>query len=90
MVSKTYKSHSLRRVFVKTPGGRVVKHFRVRKTTAPRCAVTGIKLHGIKSGKPVQLRTRSKSEKRPSRAYGGVLSSSAARRAIIAKARTVQ
>lgn len=85
MVSGKFKSRSLAKKFVKTPGGRVVTRYEKRKPSRATCPDTGIFLHGIKHVRHVGK--LSKSARRPSRAYGGVLSSSAARREIIAKAR---
>jgi len=77
----------MRKVFVRTPGGRTVERYTLRKPSQPVCPITGQKLHGIPHLRPTALRNLAKSKKRPQRAFGGVLSSRAARRVIMTKAR---
>lgn len=87
MVSGKHKSSSFRKVFVKTPGGNTVVHRRLRKPGRAQCAETGVYLAGVSTKRPRKAANMPKSMKRPNRAYGGVLSSKAARRTIIKKAR---
>lgn len=72
---------------VKTPGGRTVLHYRKRKPKAARCPITGEKLHGVPRDIPSKLGKMSKTQKRPQRPYGGVLSSRAMRELIRRQAR---
>jgi len=88
MVSGKYKSSSFRKVFVKTPGGNTVVHRRLKKPGRAQCAETGVYLSGVKNMRPKKFANLPKSQKRPNRAYGGVLSSKPARRTIIKKARS--
>jgi large subunit ribosomal protein L34e len=81
------KSKSLRRVFVKTPGGKTVARLKSKTGTQATCPVTGQKLQGTPKVRPSGLRNMAKSKKKPSRLFGGMLSSSAARREIIRRAR---
>ncbi|PIY59991.1 50S ribosomal protein L34e [Candidatus Woesearchaeota archaeon CG_4_10_14_0_8_um_filter_47_5] len=88
MPAPRYRSRSLRRVYKKTPGGRVVLHYEPRKPKAVRCPETGVPLAGVPRARPGDLVNMPKSKKRPERPYGGVLSSQAMRRKLIKKARS--
>ncbi len=81
------KSRTLRRVFKKTPGGRTKVDYVLRKPKKLRCCNCGRELHGIKRSRPVKLSKTSKTQKRPERAFGGVMCSSCSRRAIINNSR---
>ncbi|NPA86970.1 MAG: 50S ribosomal protein L34e [Candidatus Diapherotrites archaeon] len=73
----------LKRVKVRTPGGRVVFHFRREKPGKHVCALCGRPLHGVPHGRrPVEVRKLSKTERRPERIFGGVLCADCARRVI--------
>lgn len=86
MVQHKTKSRTFRRVQRRTVKGSKTVYTR-RKPSAPKCAVTGQKLHGVPRGTPGKLKKLSKSQKRPSRPFGGVLSSKAAREEIKKRAR---
>ena len=85
MPSGKHKSRSLRRVFVRTPGGRTVLHYRKRKDAAARCGRCGALLKGV----PRDISKLSKTEKRPERPYGGVLCSKCMREVIKESAREI-
>jgi len=87
MVSGKYKSRRLRRVHVRTPGGRTVIHYRERKAGAAHCASCGKQLSGTLR---VQNKTRkiSKTSRRPSRPYGGVLCSNCTRELLKSRVRS--
>lgn len=52
--------------------------FKSARHSKKRCAITGSVLHGVGHGKTIsQTRAMSKTEKRPSVAFGGILSASA-------------
>ena len=87
MVSGKHKSGSVRKVFVRTPSSKVKTVYKLRKPSRATCPVTGEKLQGIPHVRPTKLRNTPISKRRPSRAFGGNLSSKAARRVIIEKAR---
>ncbi|MCA9477542.1 MAG: 50S ribosomal protein L34e [Nanoarchaeota archaeon] len=74
-----YRSRTLRRVFNRVPGGESKLVYKQRKPGVARCAQTGEPLHGIPRGTPKQLAKLSKTQKRPQRPFGGVLSSRAMR-----------
>ncbi len=67
------RSRSLRRVKVRTPGGRLVVHYYRRKPNQARCALCGRPLAGVPVGRPVEIRNIPLSKKRPNRMFGGVL-----------------
>ena len=87
-MTEPYKrSRTLRRIKVKVPGGRTTMHYKERKPKAASCAITGEQLHGVPRERPAKLAKLSKSQKRPSRPFGGVLSSRAMRMIFKQKAR---
>lgn len=81
------KSRSKAKVQRVTPGARTVVHRVQRRPKQAHCAVTGEKLKGVPRAHPSELTNMAKTKKRPERPFGGVLSSKAARRVHIAKAR---
>ncbi|ALL01045.1 50S ribosomal protein L34e [Pyrodictium delaneyi] len=68
-----YRSRSLRRVFVRTPGGETRIHYEKRRPGPAKCAICGSPLNGVPRLRPVELRKLPKTAKRPERMYGGVL-----------------
>ncbi len=71
----------LKKVYRRTPGGRVVTHFRREKTGKHVCALCGRPLHGVPHGRrPSQVRKLAKTERRPERVFGGVLCAECTRR----------
>lgn len=85
-----YRSRTLRRVFVKTPGGKVNLHYRKRKPKRTKCGGCGKQLAGVPRERPLALASFPKSARRPERPYGGVLCSSCMRVKLQLKARGVQ
>jgi large subunit ribosomal protein L34e len=81
------KSRSLRRVYRKTPGGKVVLHYRKRKPKLARCGSCGAVLKGVAKERPSKIKNMPKTKKRPSRPYGGVLCTKCLRKLMIEKAR---
>lgn len=77
MVGGNRKSHSLKRFQRRTPSGTFVEYRRPR-TGAPTCP-TGRPLPGTARGTTTEIKGMSKTQRRPSRPYGGVLSSPALR-----------
>jgi len=73
MVRPALRSRSLRRVKVRTPGGRTVTHYEKRRPGPARCARCGRPLAGVPRLRPAKMRNLSKTAKRPERPYGGVL-----------------
>ncbi|MCD6488154.1 MAG: 50S ribosomal protein L34e [Desulfurococcales archaeon] len=67
------RTRSKRRVYRRTPGGRVVIHYRKRRPGPARCALCGRPLNGVPRLVPSMLRKLAKTEKRPERPFGGYL-----------------
>lgn len=44
---QSYHTKSNKTKVVKTPGGRLVQHFRKKTAKGPRCMDTGVSLHGV-------------------------------------------
>ncbi len=65
------------------PSGKVGIIFRKKKTSKPHCPEEGIILNGTAYGRKRDLRNLSKTEKRPNRYYGGVLSHIALKKRIV-------
>jgi len=81
------KSRSLRRISVKTPGGRTNIHYKYRKPKAAKCGSCGAVLKGIVRERPYKMKKIAKTKKRPTRPYGGVLCSKCLRKMLVEKAR---
>ncbi len=81
------RSRSLRKIFVKTPGGRTTVHYKRRKPKAAHCGRCGAILKGIPHERPYKMENMGKSKKRPERPYGGVLCSKCMRALFVEKAR---
>jgi large subunit ribosomal protein L34e len=76
LVRPSLRVRGLRRVYRRTPGGRVVVHFERRRPGVPTCWRCGRPLGGVPRGVSSEVRGLSRSEKRPNRPYGGYLCSS--------------
>ncbi len=82
------KSRTFRRVYVKTPGGKTVLHYRRRKPAKAQCGNCGAELQGMPRALPYRMKNMPKTMKRPERPYGGVLCTRCLRAKIIEKARS--
>ena len=82
------RSRSLRKIFVKTPGGRTTVHYKHRKPKLARCGKCGATLKGVVRERPYKMKKMAKSKKRPTRPYGGVLCSGCMRKLFVEKARS--
>lgn len=71
----------------RTPGGRTAIHRKKKKTAKRKCAVCHGLLHGTPRGSPVEIRKLSKTERRPSRPFGGQLCSRCSRKIVALKAK---
>jgi large subunit ribosomal protein L34e len=87
MVAGRFKARTYRRVFRRTPGGKVTLHHVRRKPGKATCGGCGAVLKGVPQVRQYRLRNMPKTARRPERPYGGVLCSSCARRKILAGAR---
>ncbi len=81
------RSRSVKRVKVRTPGGKTVTHYRSKKTGKPQCADCGKVLPGVPRESRAKMRNMPKTAKRPERPFGGVLCSPCSRKKIIAEVR---
>ncbi len=68
MVRPAYRSRSLRRIKVRTPGGDLKVHYEKRFASLPKCAICGRPLQGINIKR---VKTGHEPLKSPSRPYGG-------------------
>ncbi len=73
------RSKTLRKVFVRTPGGKTAVHYKKRKPKKAHCAGCGAELKGVPRERPYKMQNMPKTAKRPERPYGGVLCSKCTR-----------
>ena len=81
------RSRSLRRVYVKAPGGKTRLHYRKRKPGKAECGSCGAFLKGTLRERPNKMSSLAKTKKRPERPYGGVLCTRCMRQKIIGRIR---
>ena len=90
MPEPSKRSRTFRRIRIKTPGGRNILSFRKRKPSKATCSNCGKVLSGVPRARDYKMQNMAKTEKRPSRAYGGNLCSKCSRALIKAKARSLK
>lgn len=78
-----YNTASNRTRVVKTPGGKLVVQYQKKPTKAPKCAATGVTLHGLPARRPSELKRLAKRTKSVTRIYGGALSHAVVRERIV-------
>jgi len=71
-----YRTRSLRKIKVRTPGGKLVTHYEKRHKSWYKCALCGKPLAGV----PREPKKFPKSSRRPERPYGGYLCAECLRR----------
>ncbi len=81
------RSRTLRRVYVKTPGGNNKILYKNRKPKQAQCSNCGLILHGVARGNSSFIRNLSKSSKHPKRMFGGKLCYNCTKREIIKRTR---
>ena len=86
MVHGSKRSGSARRVHKTLPGSKTVLTFKKKKVGQAKCQLTGQKLAGVPRDRNMKHKT--KSAKRPTRPFGGVLSPAAMKRVLIQRTRT--
>lgn len=74
MPAPRLRSRSLRRVYVKTPGGRTVIHYRFRRPKVAKCSSCKGSLKGVPHERPNEMKKISKTKRRPSRPYPNLCS----------------
>ncbi|RLG49122.1 MAG: 50S ribosomal protein L34e [Thermoproteota archaeon] len=75
-----------KRVAVRTPGGRVVYHYKPKRHSPARCAICKKPLNATPTGPKSFMKKLPKSKKRPNRPYGGNLCPTCFRKVILKKA----
>jgi large subunit ribosomal protein L34e len=83
------KSRTFARVSTRTVRGTKTVYAR-RKPKLGTCSVTGQKLKGVPRVLPLKMKNMPITKKRPTRPFGGVLSSKAAREEIKTRARKLE
>jgi large subunit ribosomal protein L34e len=68
------KSRKLRRIYVKTPGGRTTIHYKDRKPKIAHCGQCGAVLKGTIRALPSKLKKLGKTKKRAERPYPNLCS----------------
>lgn len=81
------RSRTFRRVYVRTPRGKVKLTYRRRKPKHARCANCGNILHGTPRELPYKMGNLPKSSKHPKRIYAGYLCAKCTKRELINKFR---
>jgi large subunit ribosomal protein L34e len=87
MPEKRKRSHTFRKVFKRTPSGRVHTVYLKRKPKSAKCAACKKVLPGTPRERPYKMQRMQKTKKRPERIYGGQYCNTCTRKIIIAKAR---
>ena len=87
MPTGKFKSRSMRRIFRRTPGGKTVLRYELRRPAKIRCSRCDAELPGVPRLRVPQLARLAKSKKRPQRPFGGLLCSRCTRLELKARAR---
>ncbi len=85
-----HKSRTMRRVYVRTPGGNVVLHHKLRRPAYAECGGCHKNLQAVPRERPAGIQALAKAKRRPERPYGGVLCGSCMRKTMVAKGRMPQ
>ncbi len=75
MVQPKLKSKAFRKVKKRVPGGRLALHYVKKEPSKHACASCKRPLHGVAKGRAHDVAKLTRSQKRPSRPYGGNLCS---------------
>jgi large subunit ribosomal protein L34e len=87
MVAPRYRSRTLARIKIVTPGHRHIVHYKKRKPAKAKCGKCGALLKGVPRERPYKMQNMAKTRKRPERPYGGVLCTRCMREMIVNKVR---
>ncbi len=79
MVQRSLRTRNLKRRKTRTPGNRLVIHYRGKKHGKAICAICKRPLHGVPNLKSSSMRKLPKTKRRPERPFGGSLCSSCMR-----------
>lgn len=77
----------MKKVAKKTPGGRIKMQYRHKVYSKQKCAICKSLLHGTPSGSPASIAKLTKSQRRPTRPFGGQLCSKCSRKVLAMKAK---
>jgi large subunit ribosomal protein L34e len=80
MVQRMLRTRSVKKRRVRTPGNRLVTHYKMEKTKVAKCNVCKKPLHGVPRLIPSEMRKLPKSSRRPERPYGGNICSECMRK----------
>ncbi len=75
-----------KRVAIRTPGCKIVYHYKPKRYGPARCAICKKPLNATPTGPKSLIKKLPKSKKRPNRPYGGYLCSSCLRKVILRRA----
>eukprot|EP01092_Planopodium_desertum_P002508 TRINITY_DN141179_c0_g1_i1.p1 TRINITY_DN141179_c0_g1~~TRINITY_DN141179_c0_g1_i1.p1 ORF type:complete len:130 (+),score=9.51 TRINITY_DN141179_c0_g1_i1:53-391(+) len=67
----SYNTASNKVKIVRTPGGKLVYHYRRKAASQPRCGDCGTRLHGLPCARPKEKKRLSVNKRTVHRAYGG-------------------
>ena len=90
MTKPMHKSRSWKRKVVRTPGNRLVVHYKKKKVGAAKCARCKKPLSGVPRLRPTELKKLPKTKKRPERPFGGNLCPSCMREVMREKVRNLK
>lgn len=79
----------MKKIKIRTPGGKLVIRRMNDKPGIALCAMCKEPLHGVKRRIPSKIKKISKTEKRPSRLYGGYLCAKCTKELVKVKARMI-
>lgn len=74
------RTRSVKKRRVRTPGNRLVTHYKAEKTNVAKCNICKKPLSGVPRVIPSEMRKLPKSSRRPERPYGGNLCSGCMRK----------
>jgi large subunit ribosomal protein L34e len=80
MVQRMLRTRSVKKRRVRTPGNRLVTHYKMEKPKVAKCNFCKKPLHGVPRVNPSRMRKLPKSSRRPERPYGGNLCSECTRK----------
>ena len=87
MVAGNKRTRTVKRMQKVTPGNKTVTVYKSKKPSVARCQLTGQKLSGVPRLSQAKIKHLSRSARRPTRPFGGVLSPAAMKRVLIERVR---
>lgn len=74
MPAPRLRSRSIKKVYVKTPGGKTVVHYKHKKPKAAKCPSCGNALKGTSRKRPYKMKKAGKTKKKVTRPYSNLCS----------------